>query len=615
MLCGCPENAVKLLIKAGLIQERRVGGPALRDRAQRHPPLRAARPGRAVPQPRRVPRAPDALPPGHDPARPPGQHGRPPHDHRHAGSGRGPEPLHLLGQLRPGLDEELEAAGLAPERGRRAVPHEAQVRLRLDPQDRGAPRPARSSTATPSSSGAEPSRAGSASTATSSSTRASRPQVDLDPGSLPAALPYELPRALCLPRRLLGGPHRRGGRLGRRAGPAWPPSSSTAGELYLVDAGPDIEASLEALGLGIDDLSGIFHTHAHDDHFVGLTALLRARRRLSYFAVPWVRASVEAKLRALTGIGEREFRRYFEVRDLEEGRWNDLGGLEVLPYDVAPSRRDDGPALPRPGPSGWRDLRPLRRPRLLLRPRLHGRGGPGPSPGISAELVARTKAAYLESAEVKKVDVGGRVHPRLAPPTSPATNRASSCSATAPSRARRPTSLGARFARWQPSATRTSSSRARPPRRKAEQAEARDSLAPRSPDPRRSSARRLPSRCSRETPASSATLARKATVRGRASALAEPWPGSSPRARPRCSPEISTFGYLGPGDVFGEEGLLVEGCCLFEAVTSERSKSASSPRARWSRGPSCSGAFASSWSDASPWLSPPSTSPGRAPSR
>ena len=45
-------------------------------------------------------------------------------------------------------------------------------------------------------------------------------------------------------------------------------------------------------------IEGIFHTHAHDDHFAGFTTLMRADHRIKYFATPLVRASVAKKLSA-----------------------------------------------------------------------------------------------------------------------------------------------------------------------------------------------------------------------------------------------------------------------------------------------------------------------------
>jgi hemerythrin len=103
------------------------------------------------------------------------------------------------------------------------------------------------------------------------------------------------------------------------------------GCLYLIDAGPHLAHSMAALGIGIHQVDGIFHTHAHDDHFVGITALMRAGRRIPYFATPLVRASVEKKLAALLGTEEDRFADFFDIRDLVFDEWNNIDGLEVMP--------------------------------------------------------------------------------------------------------------------------------------------------------------------------------------------------------------------------------------------------------------------------------------------
>ncbi len=105
------------------------------------------------------------------------------------------------------------------------------------------------------------------------------------------------------------------------------------GRLYLIDAGPHILSSLAALGVSVSEIEGIFHTHCHDDHFAGLTSLVRSDRRLRSFAVPWVRASVEKKLSALMGLDARRFGRFFEIHDLAPGEWTSIDGLEVRPVD------------------------------------------------------------------------------------------------------------------------------------------------------------------------------------------------------------------------------------------------------------------------------------------
>ncbi len=103
------------------------------------------------------------------------------------------------------------------------------------------------------------------------------------------------------------------------------------GKIYLVDAGPNIAYCLIVLGIGINEIEGIFHTHCHDDHFAGLPTLLLSDHRIKYFAAPFVRASVFKKLSALLSIPEEDFFEFFDVHDMQEGVWTDISGLEVKP--------------------------------------------------------------------------------------------------------------------------------------------------------------------------------------------------------------------------------------------------------------------------------------------
>jgi hemerythrin-like metal-binding protein len=178
------------------------------------------------------------------------------------------------------------------------------------------------------------------------------------------------------------------------------------GEPYLVDAGPNIEESLAAVGVGIGEIAGIFHTHAHDDHFVGLTALLRAERRVRYYAVPCVRLSVARKLAAVSGIAESDLDCYFDVRDLQEGRWNNLDGLEVFPSNS-----------PHPVENTTFRFRVRDADRRRSYAHLADLASfsvldgmvteDTAAPGISREYAERAKTAWLEPADVKKIDAGG----------------------------------------------------------------------------------------------------------------------------------------------------------------------------------------------------------------
>lgn len=232
-----------------------------------------------------------------------------------------------------------------------------------------------------------------------------RAEVDLETRGGLAGPSYVLPQAQLRPADFAV--------LHLGEGDGWDPSRPCIGsailhrgDWYLVDAGPDIEGSLKAVGLGLSDLKGIFHTHVHDDHFIGLAALFRGPRRLRYYAVPWVRAAAAKKLSALAGIAEGDFCRYFEVRDLAEGAWQDLDGLEVLPIH---SPHPVETTIMRFRAFGktyahWADLSPFRVLDSMQRP---GAYSAALVSGMDPEAVAKVKADYLEAADLKKLDVGG----------------------------------------------------------------------------------------------------------------------------------------------------------------------------------------------------------------
>jgi len=104
------------------------------------------------------------------------------------------------------------------------------------------------------------------------------------------------------------------------------------GHIYLIDAGPYILNSLKALGISVNEIEGIFHTHAHDDHFAGLTSLMYTDHRIKYYASRPVRMSVMKKLSSLMGVTERKCERAFDVVDLKLNRWNNIHGLSVMPF-------------------------------------------------------------------------------------------------------------------------------------------------------------------------------------------------------------------------------------------------------------------------------------------
>ena len=178
------------------------------------------------------------------------------------------------------------------------------------------------------------------------------------------------------------------------------------GSIYLIDAGPYIAKILAALGIGIDQVDGIFHTHAHDDHFAGLTALMRTSRRIRYFATPLVRASVEKKLSALLGIEDKHFTDFFDVKDLFFDQWNDVDGMEVMPiYSPHPVETNIF-VLRILWSEGYRtyahfaDIASLNILEDMVTDQQE-------IPGLSQQTFERIRTIYLTPYDLKKIDIGG----------------------------------------------------------------------------------------------------------------------------------------------------------------------------------------------------------------
>jgi hemerythrin len=177
------------------------------------------------------------------------------------------------------------------------------------------------------------------------------------------------------------------------------------GRVYLIDAGPNINHTLDALGIGVSEVAGLFHTHCHDDHFAGLTTLLRAGQRLKYYATPLVRVSVTKKLCALMSIDEAMFGECFEIHDLDFDRWNDVNGLDVMPL-LSPHPVETSLFLFRAlwhdgyrSYAHWADI--------VAREVLHGMLESAGRPGITQAFFDRVMTDYARPATLKKVDIGG----------------------------------------------------------------------------------------------------------------------------------------------------------------------------------------------------------------
>ena len=177
------------------------------------------------------------------------------------------------------------------------------------------------------------------------------------------------------------------------------------GKIYLIDAGPDLMTSLNALGISINEIEGIFNTHAHDDHFAGLTAFLKSDHRIKYFASPLVRASVCKKLSALMSISEESFNHYFDVQDLELNEWNNINGLEVKPMISLHPIETNVYYFRTFWDNTYRtyahlaDISSLKKLDEMFADRISQNG--------SYHLYQKIKDAYLTPTNLKKIDIGG----------------------------------------------------------------------------------------------------------------------------------------------------------------------------------------------------------------
>ena len=178
------------------------------------------------------------------------------------------------------------------------------------------------------------------------------------------------------------------------------------GRVYLIDAGPNMLFILNTLGIGVNEIEGIFHTHSHDDHFCGIPTLMRTDQKIKYYATPLVRDSVIKKLTALLDIDEEQFYAYFDVVDLEFDVWNNVNGLEVRPvFSPHPVETNifTFRALCEEGYysySHYADIVALDLLRGMITDDKE-------KIGISQEFYDNVKKEYLTTVNIKKLDVGG----------------------------------------------------------------------------------------------------------------------------------------------------------------------------------------------------------------
>ena len=178
------------------------------------------------------------------------------------------------------------------------------------------------------------------------------------------------------------------------------------GRYYLVDAGPSVLHTLQSLGIDVSEIAGMFHTHAHDDHFAGLPALISSGQRIKYYATPLVRHSVTKKLAALMSIEEALFADLFDVRDLVAEQWNDCDGMEVMPVNSPHPVENTVFTFRVRGDDGYRTYSHFAD--IVSIPVLTKLVADAPAgSGLPADYAATIHARYLTPATVKKIDAGG----------------------------------------------------------------------------------------------------------------------------------------------------------------------------------------------------------------
>lgn len=106
-----------------------------------------------------------------------------------------------------------------------------------------------------------------------------------------------------------------------------------SGRSLLVDSGPYVRTLLEHCGVSLNQLSALVLTHAHEDHSVGLCALLGLTHRLTLFVTRETAAIMRRKLAILNPDVANPASLLddaFDVTYVEPGRPHDFFGLELL---------------------------------------------------------------------------------------------------------------------------------------------------------------------------------------------------------------------------------------------------------------------------------------------
>jgi len=192
-------------------------------------------------------------------------------------------------------------------------------------------------------------------------------------------------------------------------GNGWNPDKACMGSIithrgykYLIDVGPGIDFSIRALGIDLAEVNGVFITHAHDDHFAGLTSLLRGERRIPVYTTPPVMATIRLKLAALLERGVSFLDNLVSLNYLEEDVWNRIDGLEVRPTNSPHPIETIILFFRTPWEKGYKSYGHLAD--IISAKVLNSFVSPD---GISEKFRDKVLSEYSQSADIKKIDAGG----------------------------------------------------------------------------------------------------------------------------------------------------------------------------------------------------------------
>ena len=178
------------------------------------------------------------------------------------------------------------------------------------------------------------------------------------------------------------------------------------GKIYLIDAEPNIGHVLFNLGISVNEVVGIFNTHAHDDHIGGMASFMKNNTKVKYYSTSFVKATMLKKLAALTGITGEDLSRYCQFVNLELDEWNDIDGLQVKPTLSIHPVENVNFLFSAPDGDQYKyyshlaDTASFDVMDSMLEPDIM-------KPGISQKLYDQTKANYLKKVNLKKIDIGG----------------------------------------------------------------------------------------------------------------------------------------------------------------------------------------------------------------